>query len=177
MRNFFANFFFCCLIAILSGASSPKTEKMGFCEPFVFNVTPHDQKIICEIVSTVGSTSTGLLLFKKSHLEELGKKTNHIPPLQFLAYVFSKPDLVRQMEKIRSSGTKYKHFIAGFKAGLYHQYQVECLGTQVEGFANYLSLNSDEVIASLRISIKNCKEGVKDSCFRPFFDYLIDQKK
>lgn len=177
MKTFFTNLLLCSLVAFLTGASSPKSDRSCDCSPFVFKVSTADQKIIYEIVSTVGNTPAPLLLFKKNHLESLGKKIGNVPPLQFFAFVFSTPQLTQDMVKIRSSSTKYKAFISGFKPSLSEEFEKGCLIRESEGFANYLSLNPIEVKAVIEASLSRCKGTTKDPCFRPFFDYLIDHKK
>lgn len=56
-------------------------------------LTEEDKKNIHYIINTLSSKSMFGLLGVKKDLEEAGKKTNHINPLHYLAYIFSNPSL------------------------------------------------------------------------------------
>ncbi len=170
VKTFFTNLFLCLLLGVFSAPSAPQEE-------FVFNVAKQDQKKIYEMITIIGSTSTGMLLFKKGRLDELRGELNHVPPLQFFAYIFSTPPLVKQMEKIQGNSMKYKPFVSGSKPGLYKEYQSGSLNQQIEGFAQYISVDPQGLKKVINTCMVNCSSANQDPCLRPFFDYLISQAK
>ncbi|MBM3200836.1 MAG: hypothetical protein FJZ56_00320 [Chlamydiae bacterium] len=100
---------------------------------------PHEkQKVIKELISTMGTTSTLALGFKKSHLEGLGKELKGVETLQFLAYVFSEPSLQKHMLSIRSSSFKWSGFIKGIAPRLKQELLEEKLLTALPAFASFL---------------------------------------
>ncbi len=107
-------------------------------------------------------------------INELKKELEGIPPLQFFAHIFSTPSLVQQMAKIRCSSAKYKPFISGAKRNLYIQYKNGCLEQQIEGFAAYVQVDPIELKKITLAAAENCIDQENTTCFRPFFDYLID---
>src|SRR5438105_2983812 len=73
--------------------------------------TEQDVAKIYEIVTTIADTNKISLLFKQSHLKELGAQINHVHPLKFLSTVFTDPHLKTCMFYIWNDSFKRSGFI------------------------------------------------------------------
>lgn len=149
---------------------------VGYCGPFEYNVSTEDQAVIADMITTIGSTSTVGLAFKQGSVKAQGRSINHVPPLQFLATIFRNPVLVGEMRKIKESSAKYNPFVEGLKKNLYFQHKIGCLSGQIEGFSKTIGLQPKQVEKVLNQCLNKCSEREKDPCFKPFVDFLIEQK-
>lgn len=80
--------------------------------------TDEDVAKITEIVTTIADTNKLSLLFKQTHLRELGAQINHVHPLKFLSTVFSNPHLKTCMFYIWNDSFKRSGFIDGLGPSL-----------------------------------------------------------
>ncbi|MCH9612117.1 MAG: hypothetical protein S4CHLAM102_06000 [Chlamydiia bacterium] len=117
-----------------------KSEKFS-ASGFKLNLTEQDKKSIYFIIHSMGNDSTLTLAFKSGRLNKAGKEIDHVPTLQFLAYIFTTPDLIQSMVKIERSslwsdlmGSKKKKGVA---AGLQKQKDNGELEKQLKGFSEF----------------------------------------
>lgn len=131
---------------------------------------------ITEIVTTLGDTSTLGLALKKSHLQNLGDEVDQkVPSFEFLAYIFSHPELANQMAKVRTSSFKYNSFVAGLSPNMMKESKGPCFEKKVKEFANYLKVDPNKTWEIVQEAVKKGNDGDSNS-FKPLVDYLIDQK-
>ena len=77
-----------------------------------------DKTHIRELVQTLGESDLISLARNRAYMKRLGDLIDHIPPLQFLSFVFTDSDLTRGMSMIMNSGFKRKAFMDGLGARL-----------------------------------------------------------
>src|SRR3989344_8998374 len=80
--------------------------------------TQQDQAVIYEIISTMADNSKLCLLFKKSHLEQLGSLIDHVHPLKFLSTIFSDAHLKNCMISVWDDRFKKSGFLNGLAPSL-----------------------------------------------------------
>lgn len=148
----------------------------GKCNKFIFAVDAEDGKKIREIISTMANTSTFGLLFKKSHLKKLGNAVDkHVPPFEFLAYIFSDPDLAKSMARIQKSSFKYNGFLEGLQKNLMIVEGNGCMSIKADGFSKFLGLDPRKTKLFLAGGVTKAQKG-NNKAFRSFVDYLIEEK-
>lgn len=133
------------LFADEGGAKAPPavSEAVVKVEEFTLEVPNEKKELIVELVSTMGTTSTIGLGFKKSHLEEIGRELRGVGPLHFLGYIFSRQDLKTHMKKIRKSSFKWNGFMKGLTPGMKRAYNNQTLMNRLPGFASYLKVSAE----------------------------------
>lgn len=80
---------------------------------FDIQMTHDDRQKTYQIIKTMGDYNEFSLLLRKKELKKLGREVDHVPPLSFLAYICSDPNLKVAMREIRNSYFKWHHFIKG----------------------------------------------------------------
>jgi hypothetical protein len=146
------------------------------CE-FEYTISNDAAQKIAEIVTTVAHTRPLSLWGKEKHLRKLGDEVDkEVAFFVFWAYVFSDSNLTKDMKMIRGSSLKYNSFISGGRKEILEEYNQnkDCFLKKCEGFANYLKLNSDELVPILKKSLADFEK--KKTGLKPFFDYLIENK-
>lgn len=133
-------------------------------EKVTFEIVVSQEKgeIIEEIITTMGTSSVIGLGFKKNHLKELGKKINDIGSLQFLGYIFSRPDLKKHMANIRKSSMKWNGFMDGVKPGL----------SKIEA-NNELYATLPAFCEKLKVKTDPLKKKAQEKDWNGFVAYLI----
>lgn len=149
----------------------------GNCSSNALYVSAEDGKRIDEMISTIANTSSMGLLFKKGHLEDLGAKVNEkVGPFAFLTYIFSHPELARDMKKIQSNSMKYTPFVKGLRTNMMRDYEAGCFYVYADQCIGALKLNKEEVTAILKECIETASATRNKPAFKPFVDYLIKTK-
>jgi len=168
---FFASFLF------TESAEIKEVITTSKCEKFSPKISSKDGERIEEIISTMANTSTLGLAFKSKHLRRLGDEVDKkVPPLEFLAYIFSHPQLAEYMARIQTSGFKYNGFVEGLQGNLMKLHKQGCLEEQGKEFAKYLNLDAKKIVSLLQ---KGAEKAIKNNDKRAFKDlvtYLITEK-
>lgn len=110
--------------------------------------TEQDQAYIYEIISTMAENGKLNLLFKKTHLKEIGEQINHVHPMKFMSTIFTNPHLKSCMFYIWDDYFKRNGFLDGLgpsltreaDKGKLHQYIKEFaeeVGVPVENIEGY----------------------------------------
>ncbi len=121
--------FFLCLFGFTTSAADE-----GSLSQFV-HMTYHDKEHVAELISTLASNHVGKLLFKRKHMNRLGDSVRHVPPIEFLGYIFSRPDLRNNMNEIRQSYFKWSNFIDGLAENIERELYSGRLMSELEEFA------------------------------------------
>ncbi len=147
------------------------------CERFSPEVSKADGDKIEEIIYTVSHKGSFGLFLKEGHLHSLGRSLDKtVPPLTFLAYIFSRPSMVVDMGRIQVNSMKYNHFVEGLRQNLVSEYQKGCLFEQAKAFSRYLGLNEEDVNSILMQCCENAVVTKNRKAFKPFVNYLIEKK-
>ena len=148
------------------------------CKSFSMKASVESKKDIAEIINTLADTSTVGLAFKRNHLKQLGRDVDKgVPsPLAFLAIIFSDPHLANQMKVIKQSSFKYNNFIEGLYPNMMKLYvNKSCFKRTMNSFSEHLHLNKEKTFIIGETCGKHGEDGDQDA-FKPFVDYLIEQK-
>jgi hypothetical protein len=156
------------------------SEKDGFenehVEGAVFEIGAEEKETIRELIITMSRNNPAVLAFKKGKLEALGVKLRHkVTTFEFLACVFSDPELASEMKLLQESSLKYNRFIEGLFPKMLKEYENEAFYTRATHFAKHLEIDEQEFVALLEGCISVAQEGDK-SAFGPLLDYLISTK-
>lgn len=144
---------------------------------FTYNVSRADGAKITEIVQTVAHTSTVALAFKSGHLHNLGHSVDKtVASFEFLAYIFSHPELADDMALIQKSSMKYNNFVEGLYKGLVGDYNRGIFYARARGFAHFLGLDEEKTISILKGCIEDAIQNKNKRAFKPFLNYLIAMK-
>lgn len=133
---------------------------------FIVEVPEEKQKVISELVTTMGGHSTLALGFKKTHLEGLGKELRGVGPLQFLAYVFSDKALQKHMRSIKSSSFKWNAFVKGIAPGLKRDLANGSLLRDLPAFSQFMSVPYEPL-----------EKAAKDQNWDLFVSTVLEHKK
>jgi hypothetical protein len=162
-----------------SGLFDIKTKlRPGECQAYSTKTDAQSKKNISEIINTLANTSTVGLAFKAGHLRKLGDEVDRkVPsPLTFLHAIFSRPELARAMIKVKQSSMKYNNFCEGLYPNMQRDYKSQrCFKKNLYAFAKSLNLNQEKTFTVAETCGRHGESGDKDA-FRPFVDYLIEQK-
>ncbi len=169
------------VIVSLSLYVYPKiSNKPGNSLTFIADIPPSEQKKIYYLIDTMANTGVFGLAFKQGSLKRVGKEISHIPPLEFLAVIFSDPYLSRCMLTIQRSSLKYNHFIEGMQKNMMIQHQSGALKERLPLFSRQVGINHSELSKRMHKSIRLATKKNDRRAFKPFIDYLIvitNQKK
>ncbi len=102
-----------------------------------FELCLNDQEkyAISEIVITMGEKNIARLLLDSVRLNRLGNSIEHVPPLQFLGFILTKPYLRECLKKISKSVFKWTPFLDGFGTNMDKEYEEGRLFQDLPGFA------------------------------------------
>lgn len=160
------------------GVANKNFKRISKCKSFSMKADSQSHKDIKEIVSTLANTSTFGLAFKSGHLKKLGKDIDKsVPsPLAFLAIIFSDQKMANEMKKVQQSSFKYNNFCEGLYKNMMISYRnKQCFKKQITGFSKELKLNAERTYSVAETCGRHGEDGDKDA-FRPFVDYLIEEK-
>jgi hypothetical protein len=134
-----------CALALLNGSLFAETSSdMDFANEalaqvvqdiFVVNVSAEESDVIEELITTMSTTSTFGLAFKRRHLREIAKKLRPVSSTQFLGYVFERPFLIDHMKHILKSSTKWKGLTKSIVRGLKKEAEATTLFDDIPMFA------------------------------------------
>jgi hypothetical protein len=133
---------------------------------FILEVPEEKQKIIIELISIMGNSSTLSLGFKKTHLEGLGKELKGVDTLQFLAYIFSEPSLHKHMRSIKGSSFKWVGFMRGIGPRLKQEQANQNFLEVLPAFAAFLSAPHERL-----------EKAAKEQNWDEFILTLIESRK
>lgn len=83
-------------------------------EEFTVEITERQGKCIETIFYSLAEKSAAGLMFNALQLRSMGKEIDPIPPLQFLGYIVSKPEIIAHMKKTEGKYFQWNAFISGF---------------------------------------------------------------
>lgn len=115
-------------------------------DQFVCHATPQEKEIIFTIIHEMGHRSLFSLLKEMSRLHRLGDQIRHVPPLDFLAAIFSHRESVQAMKEIKKSYFKWQNFIDGIADGMKKESCQELDEEKIKAFARLLSKNEKALI-------------------------------
>ncbi len=117
-----------------------------FSDEFVLTVSPERAEIIEEIVTTMGETYTVMLKFKEPHLKELSKQLKGMGSLNFLAYIFTRSELLENMRIIADSSLKFNGIMGSVRKGFDREKASGSLWTDIPGFATMLGVDEAKLV-------------------------------
>ena len=115
-------------------------------DQFVCHATPQEKEIIFTIIHEMGHRSLFSLLKEMSRLHRLGDQIRHVPPLDFLAAIFSHRESVQAMKEIKKSYFKWQNFIDGVADGMKKESSQEVDEEKIKAFARLLSKNEKALL-------------------------------
>jgi hypothetical protein len=115
-------------------------------EDFSLNLNNSEKYAISEIIVSMGEKNVAKLLLDGFRLRRLGDSIEHVPPLQFLGFVLTNPNLKENLKKISKNTFKWSSFIDAFGGNMEKELYQGKLIFQLEGFSKLVggSLNQME---------------------------------
>jgi hypothetical protein len=117
--------------------------------PTVYTLTLSDQEknVIGHIITEMGTKSLFSLLKKRTEMLKLGDQIRNVPPLDFLGYIFSNPELKKHMYSIKKSHFKWKNIVDEIGNNMNIEMRNhEQFRTKVEAFSRLLHVDSNTLI-------------------------------
>ncbi len=99
-----------------------------------------DKAFIYELITVMAENGKVSLLFKQSHLKQLGAQINHVHPLKFLSTVFTNSHLTTSMTEIFDDYFKRTGFMEGLGTTLTREAEKGKLELYINDFAAEISV-------------------------------------
>ena len=143
----------CCVLILLALGATPMTASIIKKPPAKSVETPYkdlvcteeDRANIYEIISTMAENGKLSLLFKQSHLKEIGAQINHVHPLKFLSAIFTDPHLKSCMYYIWDDYFKRNGFLDGLGPSLTREAEKGKLHQYLSDFATEVGASADNL--------------------------------
>ena len=136
-------------------------QRKGFCSFFIFlffslalfgeegdfpiPLNNQEKELVRELISSMGNKNDLQLLFKKRHLEKIGDRIRHIPPLVFLGFILSEEPLKSCLKKIKRSPFKWRPFVKGFGDNMEKEMRANRLFCDLKTFASFAKVSSSQL--------------------------------
>ena len=104
-----------------------------------------EQRLIYDVIKTMGDKNVIQLLFEKKSLERKGKRINHVHPMRFIGFILSNNKLKHSLREVKTSSFKWDHFIDGFAKRMKEEASRDNLNPYIPGFAQLLGANPEQV--------------------------------
>lgn len=143
-------------------------------ENFTVKVAEQDKKTIFSILDIMANNNVLSLGLKKSNLEKMGASINHVPPLEYLAVVFTNSKATKDMKAISTSGFKWRGFIKGFSKSMMKAHDAGKLEGKLVGFSHYLHIDPQKTVNLTLDGICLMQQG--KGGFEGLVRYLIKEK-
>lgn len=127
-------------------ASNEQSKKREYYQP----LTVEDKEDISYILKTLAKSSWTQLLGAKQSLKRAGDRVDHVHPLNFLTFVFSKEELKGSLHSIKDRSKIWKEFFSGISKSLEEEANLNnLLEEHINDFAIGLNLDPSIIKASL----------------------------
>ncbi len=107
--------------------------------------TAEHQGCIYEIISTMAENNKLTLLFKQSHLKELGDKISEVHPMKFMSTIFTHPYLRSCMPSIWSDYFKRTGFMDGLGPSLTREMERGKLVSLIDDFSTEVNIPAHQL--------------------------------
>ena len=108
---------------------------------YELSLSHREKEIIHHIISEMGSKSLFTLLRKRSEMLKCGDQIRNVPPMDFLGYIFSQPDLRKQMHSIKKSHFKWKNIVDEIGTNMSKESKHESFHDKIESFSRFLQID------------------------------------
>ena len=113
---------------------------------FSINASDKDKRIINKIISEMGSKSLFSLLKKRGEMLRLGDQIRHVPPMDFLAVIFTQPDLKHHMSTIKKSYLKWSNIVDEVGNNMNKESKLPGFEEKVKAFARLVGADSSVLL-------------------------------
>jgi len=135
-----------CLALPISGSIIKKPPTKSTETPYKDLVcTDEDRANVYEIISTMSENGKLSLLFKQSHLKEVGSRINHLHPLKFLSAIFTDPHLKSCMYYIWNDYFKKGGFLDGLGPSLTREAERGKLEQYLDDFSAEVGVKGENI--------------------------------
>lgn len=104
-------------------------------------MSERDAGYVSKIIRNMADLNLAQLLWRKSEMEGMGRKINHVHPLRFLGHVYSHPEHVKHLDAIHKSSFKWRHFVDGLVGRMKEEMKRDNLLTHVEAFSELIGVD------------------------------------
>lgn len=108
---------------------------------FQLQIMQQDRALIQDLITTLGEKNLARLLLESRRLTEIGKRIEHVPPLQFIGFIVRDPHLKDCLRKVYKSYFKWLSFVDGFSGSMEKEYDMGLLSPQLPGFAAFVGVD------------------------------------
>lgn len=107
--------------------------------------TDQDRSNIYELISTMAELNKMQLLFKRSHLKNIGAQIDHVHPLKFLGTIYSNEYLKSVMPNIYDDSFKWGELLDGVGSALTRESIKGKLDQYLEHFAQEVGSTTEDL--------------------------------
>lgn len=105
-----------------------------------------DQQTIRYIITEMGEKDLYSLFKKRKEMNKMGDQIRHVPPMDFLAVIFSQNDLKNHMHSIKKSMFKWNNIVDNIGENMKKEKKHADFDQKVRAFANYLGVDGEVLI-------------------------------
>lgn len=114
--------------------------------PYHGSIPKDEAGAVSEIVIVISESNLISLAGKRKYLLRVGKKIEHLHPLDFLKVVAVSKPLLDHLRNIQKSSVKWRAFVSGISKGFEEASNKEKFGDEVAIFAEGLQYSKDELL-------------------------------
>jgi len=115
-------------------------------DPYLGAIPKEEATAVSEIIVVMSESNLLSLAGKRKYLLKVGKKIEHLHPLDFLKVVAVSKPLLDHLKNIQKSSVKWRAFVSGISKGFEEVSNKEKFGDEVTVFADGLKFAKDDLL-------------------------------
>jgi hypothetical protein len=115
-------------------------------DPYHGAIPKEEATAVSEIIVVMSESNLLSLAGKRKYLLKVGKKIEHLHPLDFLKVVAISKPLLDHLKNIQKSSVKWRAFVSGISKGFEEVSNKEKFGEEITVFANGLKFSKDDLL-------------------------------
>ena len=114
-------------------------------QPYQGSIPTEEVKAVVEIVTVMSESNLLSLASKRKYLLRVGKKIEHLHPLDFLKVAAISKPVLEHLRNIQKSTVKWKAFVSGISKGFEEVCRKENFESELKDFCLTLKISNEEL--------------------------------
>lgn len=115
-------------------------------QPFQGSIPTEEAGAVSEIVTVMSESNLLSLASKRKYLVRVGKKIEHLHPLDFLKVVVVSKPLLEHLRNIQKSSVKWRAFVSGISKGFDEAASKGDFDKEISSFCQVVKIEQTELI-------------------------------